>query len=318
MNKQELNTAINNCITANSGIEIFIGLKNGELRKANFLAQTQQEIKDLFIQELKVKVVNSESSVINFSTADERGNAIYQYDLNETDDMQVFDTVLNAEVKVNIPYFSFDNDGIANMLYFIIVIGSAEHQLALYKQIAQINIYKRNSGFFVRRSNNEFAKVEDDFLRIIPGVDLFKVNGSIFVVNLKILEKSFNINDVIVASANNQIELIRTAGLIENIESLSNELSDISFARKLSKIAENSPVLGHVNNQQIISFTQNHPALRNVIKYSNDGSKIKLTSKKSKKLFLKLLNDDYLNSDLTNIYYDSLAKDTIPDNNDEE
>lgn len=311
MEKQELNIAINNCLTEESGIEIFIGLKTGELRKANFLEEAQQEIKELYISELKSKIINVDSSVMDFSTADERGNVIYQYDLAETDEMRVLNTVLAA--NNDIPIFSFDNDGIYNIDYFITVLGTVNHQIAIYKKIAPINIYRQNTGFFVRRLNNEFVKIDEDFLRFIPGVDIFKINGSLFIVNLRILESTFNIHDVIVASANKQIDIIRELDLIEDIETLSNELSDISFARKLSKIAEHSPVIGHITNQQIITFTQNHPALKDIIKYSVDGTKIKLTSKKSKKIFLKLLNDDYLNSDLTNIYYDSLAKDTIPD-----
>ena len=76
-------------------------------------------------------------------------------------------------------------------------------------------------------------------------------------------------------------------------------------------LSEHSPVLGHIDNQHIVTFTRNHPILRNVIKFSEDGTKIKLTTKKSKRFFLKLLNDDYLTSNLTSIYYDSLAKDPI-------
>ena len=43
MNKEELVNYINECITEECGIEVFLGLKNKELRKANFLADTQQD-----------------------------------------------------------------------------------------------------------------------------------------------------------------------------------------------------------------------------------------------------------------------------------
>ncbi len=309
MNKQELVSEINNCTADNSGIEIFLGLKTGDLRKANFLADTQQEIKDLFINQLNSKIVESDNAVIDFSSADERGNVIYQYDLEETPDMQMFNSALDAEAAI--PLFSFDDDTISNLAYFLIVIGTVDHRLVIYKQIAPINIYKRNSGFFVRRADNAFSKIDEDFLRIIPGIDLLKINDELFILNLGVVEKSFNMYDVIVKSANRQIEVISQYDLVENIECLTDELSDVSFARKLSRIAEHSPVLGHVSNQNIIAFTHNHPALRNVFKYSGDNTQIKLSSKKAKRIFLKLLNDDYLNSDLTNIYYDSMAKDTV-------
>lgn len=100
-------------------------------------------------------------------------------------------------------------------------------------------------------------------------------------------------------------------GLVENIDALEIELENVSFARKFSKLVSNSPVLGKVSNQAIIDFTNTHPALRSKFRYSADGSKLQLVTKLSKKLFIKLLNDDYLTSNLTNQYYDSIAKDKV-------
>lgn len=309
MNKDELASAITECIGEDSGIEIYFGLKNSELRKANFLANTQQLTKNIFIEELQTKIINTDLSVVNFSSADERGGVIYQYDLDFTNDMQIFSSVNNAENVIST--FSFENDTIDNIAYFLIVIGCANHQVTIYKQLAPVNIYKRNSGLFVRKADNEFRQIDDDFLRIVPGVDLVYINNELFILNLNIIEKAFDIHNIIIASANAQIGVIRQYDLVENIDSLSSELSDITFARKLSKISDNSPVIGNIDNQSIIRFTREHPVLRNVFKYSADGTKIKLTSKRSKRLFIKLLNDDYLTSDLTSIYYDSLAKDPI-------
>lgn len=39
MNKEELVNYINECITEECGIEVFLGLKNKELRKANFFSR---------------------------------------------------------------------------------------------------------------------------------------------------------------------------------------------------------------------------------------------------------------------------------------
>ena len=56
-------------------------------------------------------------------------------------------------------------------------------------------------------------------------------------------------------------------------------------------------------------FSQTHPALRNKLRY--DSGKFVLDTKVSKNLFIKLLNDDFLTSELTRLYYDSIAKDNI-------
>lgn len=312
----ELVGAINYCITEKSGIEIYFGLKNGDLRKANFLADTQQEIKNLFVQEIRLKILNSNASIIDFSSADERGNVILQYDLEETEDMQMFDAVLDPEITI--PFFSFEDDDISNISYLLVVLGDGEHQVVIYKYFASINIYKKNSGLFVRRSNNEFTKVEEDFLRITPGIDFFKINGNLFIINLKLFEQLFNLYNVLIRAATAQIEIIKQSGLVENSDSLLEDIEkNISFAKKLSKITETSPVLNKVPNASVIEFAKKHPSLKKTIKYSDDGTKIKLSTNKSKSLFVKLLNDDYLTSELTKLYYDSLAKDSIPNNPEE-
>ena len=110
------------------------------------------------------------------------------------------------------------------------------------------------------------------------------------------------------------IENIEAADIVEDVTVLSNRLDDISFSRKLVRSASSSPVLGKIPNQTIIAFTHSHPALKGKFKYSEDGSKLNLKTKNSQNLFLKLLNDDYLQSELTNRYYDSMAKDSVEAN----
>ncbi|HHA2000638.1 TPA: DUF4868 domain-containing protein, partial [Enterobacter kobei] len=45
-----------------------------------------------------------------------------------------------------------------------------------------------------------------------------------------------------------------------------------------------------------------------------DGRKLIIKTKESQKHFIKLLSDDYLESPLTKILYDSLAKDELKTN----
>ena len=80
------------------------------------------------------------------------------------------------------------------------------------------------------------------------------------------------------------------------------------------RAARATSVLGIVPNAQVIAFVGAHPAHRGKFRLSDDGSKLKLDTKVSQDLFLKLLNDDFLQSELTKRYYASLAKDDVDDN----
>lgn len=45
---------------------------------------------------------------------------------------------------------------------------------------------------------------------------------------------------------------------MDNIETLNDELDNITFARKLPRIYKDSKVLGKVSNSNIIGFTKRH------------------------------------------------------------
>lgn len=311
MTVQELKDVTRLCIESdgNINIEIFVLLKNQGIRRANFLRALQPEVVTMFTDVISKQLLEAEYSILNASSADERKGAIYYYDLELTERLLVFHQVQNGENVF--PYFSFANDGVNNIDAFLFVLGSAEQQIVLYKRLASVNIYQQRTGLFVREEDNQFAKLDSDVIKIIPQIDAFMINEEIYFMNLSLLENAFRIHDVLKESARQQIALLEESGLVENIEDLEMELENISFARKFSKLVVNSPVLGKVSNQLIITFTNTHPALRNKFKYSADGSKLKLITKLSRKLFIKLLNDDYLTSNLTNQYYDSVAKDKV-------
>lgn len=311
MTTEELKHATRLCIEHDDDInvEVFIVLKNHEIRKANFLHTLQPEIITIFKPIIATKILDADYSLLNVSSADERRNAIYYYDLDLTEQLLIFHQVLNGEN--NFPYFSFEYDEVNNIDAFLFVIGNAEHQIVLYKRLASVNIYQQRTGLFIRKEDNQFAKLESDVIKIVPQIDAFMINGEIFVMDLKLLETAFQIHEVIKTAARQQIDLLASYDLVENIDSLEIELENVSFARKFSKLVTNSPVLGIVDNQRIINFTKNHPALRNKFRYTGNDSKLELHTKLSKKLFVKLLNDDYLTSTLTNQDYDSIAKDKV-------
>ena len=99
----------------------------------------------------------------------------------------------------------------------------------------------------------------------------------------------------------------------ENNESLVDYTLEVpSFARKLSKVKKASPIfkLG-ISKEAIVEFTKNTPELAGKFKYSEDGTQIRLGTKKSKIAFLKLMNDAFLHSELTKQWYDASAKDNI-------
>lgn len=155
----------------------------------------------------------------------------------------------------------------------------------------------------------------------LPGVDIIRMNGeaqllrlgnTMFVLDLKMLERNMGFSHLIQRAAAETVSAIEELDILDDIEVLNDTLEDPSFTRKLSKVKKGSPIftLG-ITKEAIVEFTKNTPELAGKFKYSDDGTQIKLGTKKSKIAFVKLLNDSFLRSELTKQYYEASAKDNI-------
>jgi len=67
----------------------------------------------------------------------------------------------------------------------------------------------------------------------------------------------------------------------------------------------------NISNDLIIRFTKTHPSLINKMKYNENDTQIILKTKTAKELFIKMLDDAFLTSELTKQFYESKAKDAI-------
>lgn len=270
------------------------------------------ELEKIFINSITEKLLlNDDLTLIDLSSADDRKNAIYLYDL---DDVPKGLTYLKEIIdNENIEGFKLVDDDLSKLEGILILIGNEDSQVALYKHQYPITLMKPDNGFNLMKpkGKNRFKKLDTDILKINSKFEFIKYNGQYYIFDIKALEKFFGFHEAVKNIADKGIENIKNTGLVMNCNVFRERLDDISFARKLVSSANKSPVLNVIPNDQIISFTKNHPALKKKFKYNKDDSQFDLKTKKSQNLFLKLLNDDFLQSELTKKYYDSIAKDSI-------
>ena len=88
-------------------------------------------------------------------------------------------------------------------------------------------------------------------------------------------------------------------------------IEDLTFARKIAQLDDHSVVLNELSAEIIIEFAETFPKLRGRFKFNQNKTKFDLSTKKSQNLFLKLLNDDFLSSELNKRYYESASKDPL-------
>lgn len=256
-------------------------------------------------------LLNDDLTLIKLSSADDRKDAVYEYDLDSIpQELSYLKQVIENE---SFETFDLSSDDLSHLEGILVLLGNQDVQLALYKHQYPVTLLKKDSGFNLMKpkGENRFKKLDADILKINSKFEFIKIDGKYYILDIKALERFFGFHDAVKNVAKKGVENIKAADIIMDCSVLETRLDDISFARKLVKSASDSPVLGRIPNSQIIEFTNIHPALRGRFKYSDDGAQINLKTKKSQNLFLKLLNDDFLQSELTRLYYDSIAKDNI-------
>ena len=231
------------------------------------------------------------------------------FDLEIPEELQQLENVIGNN---NLETFNFNDNRLADIHSIIVVLADNNNEVSLYKKLSPVEIIGRG-GFLLWKevASERFERFNEQVLRISPKFQVLRVQNQLIISDLSSIEKSFGIDDVIIREANIGLDAIRNIDIVSNIETLEEIVTDVRFARKLTKIARSSPViLMNIPNSQIIAFSRTHPAVR-TIKLSDDGTQFRLDTKKSKDLFVKLMNDDFLTSELTRLYYESLAKDNI-------
>lgn len=310
----QLQSTLEHILDQPIGAEIFFIINaNGTptIFAADVDVRAQASLCAQFSQYLREQIINNdELSLLPISEADERKNVLYQYDLEE------FPRELNLLGAIHenreFPRFNPARNNFSEVQGFLVKLGNADHSLALYKRNYPINLLKKSRlSVQCLPNSNRLSPLDSDVLTINDSFEFFELDNQYYIHNIKVLERFCGFHELVQREALRSVQAIIDEELLENPEVLEEELGNISFARKLTKVLRGSPVLGIVPNATILEFAINHPALAGKLSLNEEGTKFELSSKNSKKLFLKLLNDDYLRSELTEKYYDSLAKDTV-------
>ena len=311
MNKIELNQHLNFVLQPNGELQIILYgcFAEGIVKKMDVKGDDLPAIVQLFVDSIKERILDKDDySVIPLSTADERSKCFYEYDLDVPEELEALETIIGND---QLDIFDFNDDALSDIQALIIVIADNNHVISLYKKLSSVEVIGRGSYLFWK-ANQRIERFNDQLLRLSGNFQLIRVENRVIILDLNLIEKSFGFHDVIKREATIGLNAIEEMGIVSNINVLEELIDNVSFARKLTKIARNSPVIqNNIPNVNIINFSRIHPAVKGKIRYTADGNQISLDTKVSKNLFIKLLNDDFLTSELTRLYYDSLAKDNI-------
>ncbi|NKQ39648.1 MAG: DUF4868 domain-containing protein [Methanosarcinales archaeon] len=296
----------------NLSVVIYFRLKDGTVKLADIDNNVLPMILDLYKNKIKKEIINKEHlEFLNLSKADERKNVIYIYDFDkEREPFLSIDAVVNDE-KIN--KFSFSNDNLENIDAIIAKIGNAGQSIYLYNKFYAVNLIKQGNTIPIIpiwKSDYRFKMFNDNVIRISGTFDILRYDNIYYIKNYEILERYYQFSDVINKQVKNNFEKIKNCKIIDNEIKLSEYLNkNLSRARKFIKIMASSMVIqNNIANNELISFVTNNPKLKDNFKINDEKTKFILNTNKNCDFFLKLLDDDFLKSELTQEQYEALAK----------
>jgi|GEM_PF-3999802 hypothetical protein len=316
MEENNIKEEINNVINSESGIEIYVCIKKKndnkkkiEIRKLNVEDKLRDALQEKIGNKLRNEYCNKDTKYNSIENYNEIKDEYCIIDKSEFDGINIIcelDKIEEFDKPDNEEFDKTDNEGLQG---FIFKYGIKKEYIILYQQFYPVNSVKKNTNSAIgclKKSKNKitFKLIEEDIIKITDKIDIIVLSQYIISNKLNILENIFGFEQYIENISNDTKTAINNIGIIEETDKINKYFNDSKNKKRLVKM-RNSKVL-KMKKEMILERIFEDDYYKQNIKMEN--GKIKITSEKDFNIFIKLLNDDILVSNITKTTYDTLIK----------
>lgn len=300
LNIEELKNKIKNIFENEiSGINIYVLMKSNEIKKLNLI--DDQEIENDLIKGFKEsfhKKLKELEKIDKYSEADKIENHIYLYDLEDKPIQmeKMLEDFASQEIDTTTDFLNIEG--------FLILIGTEIQKIVIYKKHYVINLLKKDKFLFIN-FNDRITKANSEVLRFNFNFEIFLLENNIYIPNIDKFQDVCKIHDILKKEASNGIKKIEEINILENTSVLLEELERSSFAKKVIKACGENGILDNINKEKLLKYVKDNPHYSIKV---NTENKLILNSKKARKNFIKILNEEILISQLTNTEYEVHSK----------
>lgn len=295
---------------------IYVTTDTTGLQLFNIVNNDLEDLCAMFVKSVKTMVIDDDEYVVeNYSTSIKREDVLHEYDLPDhlTDEMTKLKEVEGIQTPV---YFDKSRTKIERIkgVYIIIKDNANQHSLTLYKNITNVDKAYTASTFFIFGSQDrQFERQKDTMLKITPTFQMLQIDDSIFLTDINKLEKPLGLDAILVRETARDVTKIG-GDLAMNTAHLLKVCKKPKLCKKLRHALQESKVVKKLENrtltvEQIINFVETKTKLK--FKYNRAKTKFLLGTDAEAERFIKLMDDDYLMSELTGERYDSPDKDAM-------
>ena len=293
-------------------LSVFVTTRITGLQLFNIEVDDIGDLLKMFVDSIKQKLIDDDQySIVDYSTTVLRDNVIYRYDSpeNRTMEMDRMSEVLDIQDPEN---FNANETPIESITGIYVVIRVEVNQnIVLYKHITAVDKTYARSSFLFFKDNDMFKRQKENLLRISPVIHMIMVDDEILLLDMKKLESALGLKDILAREAERDIQSVMDKGLVTNNQHLMRICEKTSMCKKLRHaLTQSKVILNGIDNRRIIEFAESK---REKLKFNFNEAKnaFDIRSKTEAERFIKLLDDDFLRSELTQEDYDSYDKESL-------
>ncbi|EJG1085698.1 DUF4868 domain-containing protein [Vibrio parahaemolyticus] len=316
MNNATAKSAIKAITDTCTGIKIFFVDSNNNLFDSDVHNTVLDDFRDDFVANLRTKYVENENFTCpKLSLADDRSNALYHFDFDDDDKPLEFgflDTVNALPANQNLDKYQVRSQGLSNLRGVVVRLKNQQGQvMSFFQHLHNLSLVTPGKGAFLTTHQTRVVKLEHDVLRLGHKFVMAKVGDAYLIENVNALEKELGFDKVIHSKAAQYCTVLENKALVNDLKKFNERLeNETTFARKFVKIFKGSAVIEQsLTNEKIIEFAMSKPFYKEKLKLTESEDQFDLNSQQRCATFLRLLDDEFLKSELTGQDYIAKAKD---------
>jgi Domain of unknown function (DUF4868) len=283
---------------------LYLGLGDSDHRqylRADFDDETMGAVARSYITSIR-RYLQDDLSTIPLSALDDRANALVCYDL--ADAPVEFATLIALMHGPEPAPFMFADHDFSEIKTMAVKISSAARSVLFFKQFYPVSLVKRDQILLVKGAASRFELIDKDILKLTGGFEVMLMSDKFYINGFTKFEKAFAF-DAIAARAMSAVTAAIVA--LNLVVDAKGHLAACAAPRKDIIRAGRSPVLA----MQVATILDFVTAKQQQIGLKIQDGRLVLSSKESVRRLYRLLNDDYLTSELTRLEYETLAKNQL-------
>ena len=215
------------------------------------------------------------------------------------------------KLLTDIDTFTEENDFIKGIRFYVIVAQPDESEPVYFFHIyTPRRILKRTGLHAILGSRGEYDRMDERYISFEESIDCISHNGFMFVIHKDNFQKMFQFLEEIRATAKETLQAINRCLPIQNFDELVQACDgNITMLKKLNKIASKPYIkdLKMSDVKKIIDLIHLQVEIKII-----EGKETILFNPQAKArekyALLRVFNDDYLNSSMTGINYETNGK----------